>query len=315
MATDPVILTLKTCWLLSVAIVLCRGENPPEAASPDPTTTMSELDLLIQRKDNRWQPIFDLNAVSLEQCSALDLDYCYNQNSAQECADNDILFMECCSCATNAQIRGYFLQLAALNASQPLSLTMYGPRNLTDDMYTSIADILVNLNIWNEVDLHLSEFRSASIVLPQLVDLTLHNRSNIQIRRDDFLAFPGLISFFSGNGSTIKSIEFNAFASLPYLRHLTFEAGFDLASPLPDGLIVQMRTLHCGLEYAWLRKYLASRPYLLAPKEAGEMYDIGPGFQNNAITSADIFIPVDCTKPNSIESSRAGFSTLWSSTA
>ncbi|OQV23383.1 putative 12-oxophytodienoate reductase 11 [Hypsibius exemplaris] len=129
--------------------------------------------------------------------------------------------------------------------------------------------------------------------------LNFNKCQRIVIQRDDFLPFPSLRVLWYGGGSTIASIEENAFDSLLYLRHITFEQGFDTFSELASGLRNHLKLLHCTPEYKWLRDWLQQRPYLLSPKKAWELYDMG-GMGNGEQLKGTIFIPVDCATSNLI---------------
>ena len=121
----------------------------------------------------------------------------------------------------------------------------------------------------------------------------LQRCSDIEILRTDLQVFPALRAFFLWQGSTIRSIEPGSFDQLPYLRHITFDT-FDTSKPLPQTALDQLRLLHCDPQYKWLRVFLRERPYLIAPKAEGEIFDVG-GFVNSAYLKKDIFTPVNCS--------------------
>ncbi|OWA55225.1 hypothetical protein BV898_19613 [Hypsibius exemplaris] len=94
-------------------------------------------------------------------------------------------------------------------------------------------------------------------------------------------------------GSTIASIEENAFDSLIYLRHITFEQDFDtsrirhLDSELISISSIVIRNIN-GFE-----NWLQLRLYLLTPKNGSEVFQV-VGMGNNPILAGTVFIPVDC---------------------
>lgn len=209
--------------------------------------------------------------------------------------------------ATATEIRDFLNLVASLNASRGLFFTVAGKWTPLPDMFTRVANILLYLTIWDYPNLTLSVFQRASIHLPQLVALQLWSCSNIEVRQSDFTAFPALREFMAGGQSTFKSIQSNSFDNLLHLRHLTIEQGFNLNQTLPLALAAQLRLLHCSPEYRWLRDFLDERPFLIAAKGIGEIWNMG-GMASEAHAINDNFISFDCDTDSVIMETNAGFS-------
>ena len=239
------------------------------------------------------KPVFLMKRVTRSECEDLQTDSCGMIASRTNCsAIRRGLFANCYS-LFNYEVAVFNDMIAQLNASRGLDLYLQGTRTFPACVFTPVKDVLVSLNIRYFPAIKLSSFRSAAGNFPVMQDLTLSQCSSIEILRTDLQVFPALRVFYMGSGSTVRSIEPRSFDSLPYLRHINFEHGFDTNKPLPQSALDHLRLLHCDPLYKWLRVFLRERPYLIAPKEEGEIFDVG-GLVNKASLKKDIFIPVDC---------------------
>ncbi|OQV17208.1 hypothetical protein BV898_08701 [Hypsibius exemplaris] len=234
------------------------------------------LEQVLQRSAAQPQPKFTFNAISAKDCVALNTDNC---------------------------------QVGSLRASRGMFFQLHGKRRFTEQMFDPVADILVSLTISEFPQFSVTLFASASIKLTTLQRLDFWKCQGIVIQRNDFLPFPSLRYLSFIGGSTIASIEENAFDSLLYLRHITFE-GFDTSSELSSGLRSHLNLLHCSVEYKWLGDWLQRRSYLILPKKSDEIYSVG-GISHGEVTKANTFIPVDCASSKLIADNKDGpFSSL-----
>ncbi|OQV17200.1 hypothetical protein BV898_08693 [Hypsibius exemplaris] len=219
------------------------------------------LEQVLQRSAAQPQPNFTFNAISAEDCVALNTDNCQIRTEEQfsnNCAPREPLFTNCSSSAGEFETKYFLLKVGSLRASRGMRFDLYGKRRFTKQMFDPVADILVSLYISEFPQFSVTLFASASIKLTTLQKLEFWKCQGIVIQRDDFLPFPSLRVLSFTGGSTIASIEENAFDSLLYLRHITFE-GFDTSSELSSGLRSHLNLLHCSVEYKWLRDWLQRR--------------------------------------------------------
>lgn len=268
-----------------------------------------ELWLVRQRALHELQPSFLMKPITQDECAALKTDHCYVWKDSAYCKAHTGFFVYCDAYATDFEIGYFTLQLLRSNLSRGVALDLIGKRAFTAAMFAPVSDILISLTIRNFPQLKLSVFRRAAIRLPQLRALRLVNCSSVEIGRLDLLQFPSLRLFYALHQSTIESIEDNPFEHLQHLRHLIFEHGFNLSSPLSALLERQLCSLHCGTDYQWLRDFLERKPYLISTVHLGEVYHIG-GLVNSQQTSNDTFIPVSCSKYGLVASSGSAFSSL-----
>ncbi|OQV17204.1 hypothetical protein BV898_08697 [Hypsibius exemplaris] len=302
----------------STKVCYCDGCPGATVVTRRPSTTPSGstmnplLEQVLQRSAAQSKPKFSFNAISAEDCVALNTDNCQVMTEEQysnNCAPRQPLHTNCSSSAGEFETNYFLLKVGSLRASRGMYFQIHGKRRFTKQMFDPVADILVSLTISEFPQFSVTLFASASIKLTTLQQLNFWRCQGIVIQRDDFLPFPSLRYLSFGGGSTIASIEENAFDSLLYLRHITFE-GFETSSELSSGLRSHLNLLHCSVEYKWLRNWLQQRSYLISPKKSEEVFDIG-GLVNRKLTKADIFIPVDCASSKLIADNKDGpFSSL-----
>ena len=236
-----------------------------------------------------------MKPVTPSECADLKTDSCgMYPDINQNCSQSNLGFYSICKFAPSYEIAIFTTMIAELNASRGLSLTLQGPRTFPATVFAPVKDILVSLNIWDFPAIKLSSFRSAAGNFPVMQYLALAGCSDIEILRTDLQLFTALRVFELIYGSTVRSIEPHSFDELPYLRHITFEYGFDTSKPLPQTALDHLRLLHCDPQNTWLRVFLRERPYLIAPKASLEIFHVG-GLVNVAYLKKDIFIPVDCS--------------------
>ena len=240
------------------------------------------------------KPVFLMKPVISSECAALKTDSCGMMDPNANCSQADWGFWADCNSAPNFEVAIFLSMIAQLNASHGLALNLHGTRNFPAGVFAPVKDVLVALHIWDFSGIKLSSFRSAEGNFPVMQHLLLGRCSDIEIQRTDLRVFPALRVFDLWSGSTLRSIEPGAFDELPYLRHITFEKGFDTSKPLPQTALNHLRLLHCDPQNTWLRVFLRERPYLIAPNAEGEIYGVG-GIVNKAIFKEDTFIPVDCS--------------------
>ena len=236
-----------------------------------------------------------MKPVTPSECAALKTDSCgMFPGINADCSKAYTGFIANCNFAPNYEIAIFNAMIAQLDAGRGLSLTLQGTRTFPASVFAPVKDVLVDLGIWDFPGIKLSSFRSAAGNFPVVQSFTLARCSDIDILRTDLQVFPALRVFYFSTGSTVRSIEPRSFDELPYLRHVTFERGFDTSKPLPQAVLNHLRLLHCDPQYTWLRVFLRERPYLIAPKASGEIFSVG-GVQNKANLQKNIFVPVDCS--------------------
>ena len=240
-------------------------------------------------------PVFLMKPVTLSECAALKTDSCGMITGINsDCSNANGGFFADCNIAPNYEVVIFNGMIAQLNAGHGLQLNLQGPRAFPASVFAPVKDVLLALTIYDFPAIKLSSFRSAAGNFPVMQILELARCSDIEILRTDLQVFTALRIFELWAGSTVRSIEPGSFDELPYLRHITFENGFDTSKSLPRTVLDHLRLLHCDPQYKWLRVFLRKRPYLIAPKASGEIYRVG-GIKNNAYLKEDIFIPVDCS--------------------
>ncbi|OQV12357.1 hypothetical protein BV898_13385 [Hypsibius exemplaris] len=227
---------------------------------------------VLQRCFEQANPVFHFNEISPENCTSIATDSC-GINRGKAFSDKCALnepLYIVCDEGAGDFEAGYFLQ-------------RFGRLNVSR---------AVILELWGERGVTKEMFQPVADIL---VGLAVNEFHQIVVQ----------FKF-----STIASIEDNAFESLMYLRHITFEHGFDTSSTLSPGLRSHLSLLHCSREYKWLRDWLQLRPYLLAPKNQDVLYRLG-GVRSAKHEKGSIFIPVDCATPRFIAESMDGpFSSL-----
>ncbi|OQV23389.1 hypothetical protein BV898_02835 [Hypsibius exemplaris] len=270
-------------------------------------STMSPLlEEVLQRSFDQQKPVFLMKEISPETCTNLDTDSCEiykKKDHSNNC--ESALFAYCSPRASNFETTYFFRKVGRLNAGHGLGLNLGGERSFTKKMFEPIADILISLDVYDFPHFSTSLFSAASVKLAILQELGIYNCQSIEIQRDDFLAFPSLRVLKFYGKSTIASIEENAFDSLMYLRHITFEEGFNTLSELSPELRNHLSLLHCSPNYKWLRDWLQLRPYLLTPIEDGEVISAG-GLTSSKVLKENIFVPVDCASSKLIAENTDG---------
>ena len=254
---------------------------------------------------HRRKPVFLMKPVTPSECADLKTDSCGMTAPNANCSITYGGFYADCNSAPDYEIEYFTGMIAQLNASHGLDLTLRGTRTFPSGVFAPVKDILVSLTIYDFPAIKLSLLRSAAGNFPVIQVFFLQRCSDIEILRTDLQVFPALRALFLFRGSTIRSIEPGSFDELPYLRHITFENGFDTSKPLPQTALDQLRLLHCDPQYTWLRVFLRERPYLIAPIAEFEIFDVG-GIANSAHLKKDIFIPVNCSLESLVGG--AGFS-------
>ena len=246
-----------------------------------------------------------MKPVTPSQCADLKTDSCGMTAPNADCSNTNAGFWADCNFAQNYEVAIFNDMIAQLNASRGLQLILHGTRTFPAGVFTPVKDVLLSLYIFNFPAIKLSSFRSAAGNFPVVQYLGLGRCSDIEILRSDLQVFPALRIFSMAQGSTVRSIEPRSFDELHYLRHISFENGFDISQPLSQVALDHLRLLHCDTQYKWLRVFLSERPYLIAPKAEGEIFVVG-GIQNGGYLEKDIFIPVDCSSKRLVGG--AGFS-------
>ncbi|OQV12358.1 hypothetical protein BV898_13386 [Hypsibius exemplaris] len=283
------------------------------ATRPVGSTANPLFEEVLQRSFEQAKPVFHFNKISPENCTSVATDNCgilTGKAFSDNCAPTNPLFTYCQAGAGDFEAKYFLQRIGRLNASRGVILTLSGERGVTKEMFQPVADILVVLQFVKFHQMSVAIFSAAAIRLPILRVLQFYNCTGIVLQRGDFLPFPSLRMVQFLKSSTIASIEDNAFEPLMYLRHITFEHGFDTSSNLSPELKSHLSLLHCSREYKWLRDWLQLRPYLIAPKNAGAVFNLG-GFQNMKREKGSIFIPVDCATPRLIADNIDGpFSSL-----
>ncbi|XP_055344724.1 uncharacterized protein LOC129592658 [Paramacrobiotus metropolitanus] len=122
-------------------------------------------------------------------------------------------------------------------------------------------------------------------------------RKPLTVHRDDFAQNLRLRSIVFSECVTME-LEPYTFTHIPDLRLLALEKNFFLSSWMDEKAArdQQLRLRHCDCEYAWLRDLFRVNPGLIAPKSAGQLYEMCQAV-SPAITREEIFIPIDCKNP------------------
>ncbi|XP_055350904.1 uncharacterized protein LOC129597398 isoform X2 [Paramacrobiotus metropolitanus] len=122
-------------------------------------------------------------------------------------------------------------------------------------------------------------------------------RKPLSVRRDDFVQNPHLRSIIFSDCVTME-LEPYTFTHIPDLRLLALENDFFHSFWMEEegARDKQLRLRHCDCEYAWLRDFLRVNPELIAPKTAGQLYEVCQAV-SPVVIKEDIFVPIDCRKP------------------
>ncbi|XP_055352980.1 uncharacterized protein LOC129598915 [Paramacrobiotus metropolitanus] len=124
-------------------------------------------------------------------------------------------------------------------------------------------------------------------------------RKPLTVQRDDFAQNLYLRSIIFSECVTME-LEPYTFTHIPDLRLLALEKNFFRYSWMEaegarDRQYLRLR--HCECEYAWLRDLFRVNPGLIAPKSAGQIYEVCQAV-SPVVKREEIFVPIDCTNPN-----------------
>ncbi|XP_055350872.1 uncharacterized protein LOC129597300 isoform X2 [Paramacrobiotus metropolitanus] len=155
--------------------------------------------------------------------------------------------------------------------------------------------------------------------IPNLHSFSFYLCDDLAIRKFDFSGMPQLRQMVF-TLSTIATLEPGTFADLPNLRSLILERKWikelfsaknpsstnDYSASVND--LDYLYNLHCDCSFAWLRRFLKKKPYLIDAKDPGEVFKIGNYF-SEAITrtgnGTDVF-SVDCSRNVTLENISTG---------
>ena len=231
--------------------------------------------------------------ISRLDCDDANTGYCYIRDN---CAPGKALVAVCNEPADGEEVRNFLKKIGALNASQPLWLSVSAQQTFYLETYAPVADMLVSLTIaWTD-DFNMSMIHA--LRLPILTQIKIRYCTNVVIERKDFRFFARLTSLWIED-STVARIEQGAFDVLPLLRQISFDKGIPLSTTMTSAQKEHLRLLHCDCRYKWLREYLAQNPNLIAGKKDEDVLNIG-GIHASRATIRDLYAPIDCSKDDLI---------------
>ncbi|XP_055327528.1 uncharacterized protein LOC129580843 [Paramacrobiotus metropolitanus] len=151
-------------------------------------------------------------------------------------------------------------------------------------------------------------------VIPNLHSFAFYSCFSLAIHKFEFTHMPQLRQIVFSL-STISTLEPGTFTDLPNLRTLILEKSwivelFGASTPSSSNNysasvndLDYLHNLHCDCSFAWLRRFLKQKPYLIEAKEPGEVFRVGNYFsaavKRNG-NDTNVF-SVDCLKNVTLE--------------
>ncbi|XP_055343680.1 uncharacterized protein LOC129591859 [Paramacrobiotus metropolitanus] len=234
-------------------------------------------------------PVIQIDDISATECRSLNSRNCDVSSQSNDCKDS-ILHIACGISATNDEIQGVFRKFATLRKSRPLTIEMQGNRVLTEHLFESVRNYVIELTVGYHNGITGNILKNLN--LPHLLGLGFWQCQNINIPDDALYSYKNLRMLEFGD-STVDFMSQTAISSLPNLKLLALE--YDVEPPFRLSQAKYIWKLHCSCDYQWLRDILIDKPFLIAEKQWGEIHQYG-NRGSIPYTKKSIFIPVDCAR-------------------
>ncbi|XP_055355861.1 uncharacterized protein LOC129601153 [Paramacrobiotus metropolitanus] len=242
-------------------------------------------------------PDFTLEVMTPEECAVQADIRCASNDTYVNCTlgaetgGYGILGIDCNNESALNRIKRLVVSIAKLPL-RPIELDVSDQTAITSDDIAPVRRQIISYILENCTSPRASS-KLRQLVLPNLLEYSIWHCSNLVVKRSDFQYSQKLrkIAFYN---TTIRTLDENAFTTLPALRILSLEQAMWTLTPLDERLRGYLFRLHCSCEFAGFRRWWNNNTALLRSVAEGEVLNFAGGWQNLIYERTDVYLPVDC---------------------